>query len=317
MLQTILAGVASLGMNLDADSPFLESGLDSLAATQLRALLTQQFPGLDIPVTAMFDYPTPTALAAFVAEQAQGAAGAAENGPGPRREYVLPSDAGADAGSAAPLGPDAGAAAVAATTHPAPGPAEEVLEVVLEVVTGLAGSRPEADEPMMTAGLDSLGAVQLRSSLSERFGLDLPATLALDYPSALGLARYISQRIGAPAAGAGAAQAQALGPGDALSFDWRGPDAGPGTSAVLGLSSFFPGSEERGLQGLAEQLIAGKDLVRTVPRARWDIDAYYSPDISGAMGAWWRGGCWDMGRALNLFPHDSCRRACSFLSTLE
>ncbi len=53
--------------------------------------------------------------------------------------------------------------------------------------TGLAadvmGAEVAPDEPLMSAGLDSLAAVELRNAVSARFGASLPATVALDYPT--------------------------------------------------------------------------------------------------------------------------------------
>lgn len=46
---------------------------------------------------------------------------------------------------------------------------------------------------MMEAGLDSLGAVELRNALSDRFQVYLPATLVFDYPSAAAMAEVVSQ----------------------------------------------------------------------------------------------------------------------------
>ena len=46
----------------------------------------------------------------------------------------------------------------------------------------------------MEAGLDSIGAVELRNAVSSAFGLDLPATATFDYPSADALAKYIASK---------------------------------------------------------------------------------------------------------------------------
>lgn len=46
----------------------------------------------------------------------------------------------------------------------------------------------------MEAGLDSLGAVELRNALGARLNVDLPATVTLDYPSIGALAGYIAAK---------------------------------------------------------------------------------------------------------------------------
>jgi hypothetical protein len=55
----------------------------------------------------------------------------------------------------------------------------------------------------MEAGLDSLGAVELRNALGAKFGADLPATLTFDYPSISALAGFLAPQLPelAPAAG--------------------------------------------------------------------------------------------------------------------
>lgn len=50
----------------------------------------------------------------------------------------------------------------------------------------------QPDQPLMEVGLDSLGAVELRNSIQARFGLELPATVTFDYPTATAMASYIS-----------------------------------------------------------------------------------------------------------------------------
>ena len=49
-----------------------------------------------------------------------------------------------------------------------------------------------ADQPLMEAGLDSLGAVDLRNALSAQFLVDLPSTVTFDYPTVPALAAFVS-----------------------------------------------------------------------------------------------------------------------------
>jgi len=51
-------------------------------------------------------------------------------------------------------------------------------------------------QPLMEAGLDSIGAVELRNAVSAAFGMELPATATFDYPSAEALATYIAGKTG-------------------------------------------------------------------------------------------------------------------------
>jgi acyl carrier protein len=69
------------------------------------------------------------------------------------------------------------------------------VQELLGLVSSLLGFEITPDEPLMEAGLDSIGAVELRNSVGARFGIELPATVTFDHPSPAALARYLASRL--------------------------------------------------------------------------------------------------------------------------
>ena len=76
---------------------------------------------------------------------------------------------------------------------------EHVTTQVAALVRRMLGPGVSAEHPLMEAGLDSLGAVELRASLATEFGLELPATLTFDYPSVAALSNYVAGELAAAA----------------------------------------------------------------------------------------------------------------------
>merc|ERR1719327_987851 len=56
---------------IDADMPLMQAGLTSNTAVLLRDELNKDLPGVDLPPTLMFDYPSIAAIADFVVERAK------------------------------------------------------------------------------------------------------------------------------------------------------------------------------------------------------------------------------------------------------
>jgi 3-oxoacyl-(acyl-carrier-protein) synthase len=134
------------------------------------------------------------------------------------------------------------------------------LEAVLQMVRRTAGSAIDADAPLMEAGVDSLGAVELRNQLQRAVGDDvlLSSTLMFDHPTARQVAvhlqgsnqavPYASAVAGAPVEGSSAADVEVTG----LSV-----------TLPAGVGSF---------DALREMIGCGRDLVRQIPATRWDVE---------------------------------------------
>ena len=106
--------------------------------------------------------------------------------------------------------------ATAAEQSTAAGPAAAVsLETELALAARTAGGAVDADAPLMKAGLDSLGAVELRNQLQQALGEGapaLPSTLVFDQPTARQLAAFVeAQHAPAPPAAPPVTTAATLG----------------------------------------------------------------------------------------------------------
>ena len=62
-----------------------------------------------------------------------------------------------------------------------------ILSRVFEVL----GTRATSETPLMTAGIDSLGATELQKTLGADLSLDLPATLLFDHPSVAAIVEFV------------------------------------------------------------------------------------------------------------------------------
>ena len=132
-------------------------------------------------------------------------------------------------------------------------------------------------QPLMEAGLDSLGTIELRNALNARFALDMPATLVFDHPTIASLAQHVAREL------QGIDSGVSYGP---VGRQWlqtsprseRTRDAKQ-ECCVVGLSSRFPSRREHatGMKGFWQGMTVDSDVQRLVPLQRWDVDASYAP----------------------------------------
>merc|ERR1712187_1091987 len=69
-IMEISKGLIGDDEEVEMDAPLMESGLTSNTAVLLRDALSQALPGLNLPVTLVFDYPSIGAMTELIMEKA-------------------------------------------------------------------------------------------------------------------------------------------------------------------------------------------------------------------------------------------------------
>ena len=138
--------------------------------------------------------------------------------------------------------------------------ADQVEQLVQSTVEGILGQAVGQEEPLMAAGLDSLGATEVRQTLQHSVGLELPVTLVFDYPTTAAISSFIAAQLSGQSSEAAA--------GDAA----RAARRRQLTQAALKQQQAVvlvqgASSATSTLQDYA----AGGDGIQLVPAGRWDL----------------------------------------------
>ena len=72
----------------------------------------------------------------------------------------------------------------------------DIRTKVASIVSGIVGRDVSEDEPLMDAGLDSIGGAELQKNIEDEFSIELPATAAFDYPTVSALSDFVASQIG-------------------------------------------------------------------------------------------------------------------------
>ncbi len=108
----------------------------------------------------------------------------------------------------------------------------------------------------MAAGLDSLGAVELRNTLESSLGMQLPGTLVFDYPSVAMMSQFLGLKVSEGDSVAAVVDV----PVSLVS----GVEAGPSGPMMLSVGDFVASSDS-----------LSEDLIRPVSLGRWEVASNY------------------------------------------
>ena len=156
--------------------------------------------------------------------------------------------------------------------HSAPAPALEELDLVdmthlLAIAESVAGKAVDVDTPLMDAGIDSLGAVELRNQVDSSMGgqLTLPGTLVFDHPTVRMLTQMLqcSASVSRECAAPVAVQHSALN----------------GGATLIGVSSCLPSGESAAETSRLANMTSSS-AAHEVPIQRWRIEVRATEMIS-------------------------------------
>lgn len=152
-----------------------------------------------------------------------------------------------------------------------------VASIIHKLINSTLGFEVASDQPLLEAGFDSLGAVELRNNLSSYFKIDMPPTLLFDYPTVAALSSFVSKAQSVLAEGRSEQSQHTLLRASSVIVE-HCPEVQP-TSAVVAVACRCP-TFVNDLDSFQNALQQAEDLTEVVPLSRWNVQDLYSPHPS-------------------------------------
>ncbi|MGZ5558026.1 MAG: SDR family NAD(P)-dependent oxidoreductase [Methylobacter sp.] len=185
---------------IDEDRPFSEYGIDSITGIELINELNQTL-SVFLSKTALFDYTTVAALAAYIAEEygddiaAVGEKAAAAT----HQATAVAHNIGAEVNEATSF-PRSGMGVPETAVAPNNEDLEQrLLDIVLksvEIASGISAQEIDEDRPFSEYGIDSITGIELINELNQTLSVFLSKTALFDYTTVAALAAYIGEQYG-------------------------------------------------------------------------------------------------------------------------
>ena len=151
---------------------------------------------------------------------------------------------------------------------------EAVSAQVQTALQSIIGESVGLEEPLMSAGLDSLGSVEFANVLSRRFGMQMPGTLVFDYPTVNAVSAYLHSKLQVLSPNlvdnAQAARVTAAPASMVLPVPLSGDERQGRPTAVAILAAAHPMATASHSSGSSAW---DQDHITLVPDARWDADS--------------------------------------------
>ncbi len=138
------------------------------------------------------------------------------------------------------------------------------IETIVDAISSITGRRANEirlDQPFLEMGIESLQAVQIIASISNKIGRELEPTLLFDYPTVSRLAAYLSMQ----------PRTQTVAPAPSR--------AETDKIAIIGMSCRFPGANS--LEEFWDLLRSGTDAITAIPESRNQLRSQHSPNWGG------------------------------------